>query len=95
MSRRPCHHLGVCNAHPSPGCTCRRDNCHDTEPTEPIPCGGFFFAPGTVEEFAPRPSLSRRLKGYLLAASIVLGVLVLDAAAVLALAALGHYGGAW
>ena len=92
MSRRQCHHLGVRNARPATGCTCQRDSRYDTEP---IPCGGFFFAPGTVEEFEPRPSLSRRLKGYVIAASIVLGVLTLDAAVVLALAALGHYGGAW
>ena len=92
MSRRHCHQLGVCNARPGTGCTCQHSSRFDTEP---IPTGGFFFAPGTVEEFFPRPSLSRRLKGYLLGASIVVTVLVLDAAVVLALAALGHYGGAW
>ena len=49
MNHKPkqysCAHLGVCQSRP--GC----DSCsHDTEA---LPPGGFYFAPGTVEDCTP------------------------------------------
>ena len=54
MTRTPrtCHELGVCNGRKGLGCTCHHD-------TETLPPGGFYFAPGAIEQ-GPR-SKSKRL----------------------------------
>ena len=49
MNHKPkqysCAHLGVCQSRP--GC----DSCSHN--TEALPPGGFYFAPGTVEDCTP------------------------------------------
>lgn len=56
MNRAPrtCHELGVCHGRKGLGCTCHRD-------TESLPRGGYYFAPGAIEQGARRP---RRLVGW-------------------------------
>ncbi|WP_293222257.1 hypothetical protein [Ottowia sp.] len=49
---RRCDELGVCQAH--------ADRCQGcTLDTHRLPEGGFYFAPGTIEEPARRPGLLR------------------------------------
>lgn len=56
MNRAPrtCHELGVCHGRKGLGCTCQHD-------TESLPPGGYYFAPGAIEQGARRP---RRLVGW-------------------------------
>ena len=56
MNRAPrtCHELGVCHGRKGLGCTCHHD-------TEAMPPGGYYFAPGAIEQGARRP---RRLVGW-------------------------------
>ena len=42
-TRRTCTELGVCQGHPGPGCTCHHD-------TDTLPPGGYYFAPGAIEQ---------------------------------------------
>ena len=45
MTRTPrtCHELGVCNGRKGLGCTCHHD-------TDTLPPGGYYFAPGAIEQ---------------------------------------------
>ena len=52
--RRTCHELGVCHGRKGLGCTCHHDS-------ESLPPGGYYFAPGAIEQGARRP---RRLVGW-------------------------------
>ena len=67
MNHKPkqysCAHLGVCQSRP--GC----DSCsHDTEA---LPPGGFFFAPGTVEDCSTTPTKTDTVaRGLLFAAAL-------------------------
>lgn len=56
MNRAPrtCHELGVCHGRKGLGCTCQHG-------TESLPPGGYYFAPGAIEQGARRP---RRLLGW-------------------------------
>ncbi len=56
MNRAPrtCHELGVCHGRKGLGCTCHHDS-------ESLPPGGYYFAPGAIEQGARRP---RRLVGW-------------------------------
>lgn len=56
MNRAPrtCHELGVCHGRKGLGCTCQHG-------TESLPPGGYYFAPGAIEQGARRP---RRLVGW-------------------------------
>ena len=56
MNRAPrtCHELGVCHGRKGLGCTRHHD-------TESLPPGGYYFAPGAIEQGARRP---RRLVGW-------------------------------
>ena len=56
MNRAPrtCHELGVCHGRKGLGCTCHRD-------TESLPPGGYYFAPGAIEQ---GPRRARRLLGW-------------------------------
>ena len=56
MNRAPrtCHELGVCHGRKGLGCTCHHD-------TESLPPGGYYFAPGAIEQGARR---HRRLVGW-------------------------------
>lgn len=56
MSRRTCEELGVCQARS--GCSCSRYEQHDTEA---MPPGGYYFAPGAIEQ---GPRRARRLLGW-------------------------------
>lgn len=67
MKHRTCHELGVCHGRPGPGCTCRHD-------THQLPAGGFYFAPGTVQQPARGPRRRMRWAGALLDAAIVLAI---------------------
>ena len=40
---RTCDALGVCQGHPGPGRTCTHD-------TDTLPPGGYYFAPGAIEQ---------------------------------------------
>lgn len=65
MNHKPkqysCAHLGVCQSRP--GC----DSCsHDTEA---LPPGGFYFAPGTVEDCSTTPTKTDTVARGLLAAA--------------------------
>lgn len=65
MTHKPkqysCAHLGVCQSRP--GC----DSCsHDTEA---LPPGGFYFAPGTVEDCSTTPTRTDTVARGLLAAA--------------------------
>ena len=73
MNRAPrtCHELGVCHGRKGLGCTCHHD-------TESLPPGGYYFAPGAIEQ-------GQRRKGVRLAPW---QRLVLDVAACLAVAGL-------
>ena len=67
MNHKPkqysCAHLGVCQSRP--GC----DSCsHDTEA---LPPGGFYFAPGTVEDCSTTPTKTDTVARGLLAAAAV------------------------
>ena len=46
-TKRTCHELGVCHGRPGVGCTCNQDARHDARQ---LPPGGFYFAPGAVEQ---------------------------------------------
>lgn len=48
------HELGVCNGRKGLGCTCHHD-------TESLPPGGYYFAPGAIEQ---GPRRARRLLGW-------------------------------
>ena len=67
MNHKPkqysCAQLGVCQSRP--GC----DSCsHDTEA---LPPGGFFFAPGTVEDCSTTPTRTDTVaRGLLFAAAL-------------------------
>ena len=70
MTHKPkqysCAHLGVCQSRP--GC----DSCsHDTEA---LPPGGFYFAPGTVEDCSATRARTRKTdtiaRGLLAAAAL-------------------------
>ena len=56
MNRAPrtCHELGVCHGRKGLGCTCH----HDTESPPP---GGYYFAPGAIEQ---GPRRARSLLGW-------------------------------
>ena len=56
MNRAPrtCHELGVCHGRKGLGCTCQHD-------TESLPPGGYYFAPGAIEQ---GPRRARRLLGW-------------------------------
>ena len=54
---RTCHELGVCNGRPGVGCTCNRDAQH-------LPPGGYYFAPGAIDNNAG-PRRSKRRTGLL------------------------------
>ena len=56
MNRAPrtCHELGVCHGRKGLGCTCHHD-------TEAMPPGGYYFAPGAIEQ---GPRRARRLLGW-------------------------------
>ena len=56
MNRAPrtCHELGVCHGRKGLGCTCQHH-------TDSLPPGGYYFAPGAIEQGARRP---RRLVGW-------------------------------
>lgn len=73
---RTCHELGVCNGRKGLGCTCHHD-------TESLPPGGYYFAPGAIEQ-------GQRRKGVRLAPwqRLVLGAMaVLLASGLLGFAA--------
>ena len=53
-TRRTCTELGVCQGRPGPGCTCQHD-------TDALPPGGYYFAPGAIEQ---GPRRARRLLGW-------------------------------
>ena len=65
MNHKPkqysCAHLGVCQSRP--GC----DSCSHN--TEALPPGGFFFAPGTVEDCSTTPTKTDTVARGLLAAA--------------------------
>ena len=42
-THRTCDALGVCQGRPGPGCTCTHD-------TNTLPPGGYYFAPGAIEQ---------------------------------------------
>ena len=46
-TKRTCHQLGVRHGRPGVGCTCNQDVRHDAHQ---LPPGGFYFAPGAVEQ---------------------------------------------
>ena len=78
MNRAPrtCYELGVCNGRKGLGCTCHHD-------TESLPPGGYYFAPGAIEQ-------GQRRKGVRLAPwqRLVLGAMaVLLASGLLGFAA--------
>ena len=76
MNRAPrtCHDLGLCHGRKGLGCTCHHD-------TETLPPGGYYFAPGAIEEGEPRRRrCAPRLTG--------LPLFVRDCAALLAVAGL-------
>lgn len=56
MNRAPrtCHELGVCHGRKGLGCTCHHG-------TESLPPGGYYFAPGAIEQ---GPRRARRLLGW-------------------------------
>ena len=56
MNRAPrtCHELGVCHGRKGLGCTCHHA-------TESLPPGGYYFAPGAIEQ---GPRRARRLLGW-------------------------------
>ena len=73
---RTCDALGVCQGRPGPGCTCTHD-------TDTLPPGGYYFAPGAIEQ-------GQRRKGVRLAPwqRLVLGAMaVLLASGLLGFAA--------
>ena len=51
---RTCHELGVCHGRKGLGCTCHHH-------TESLPPGGYYFAPGAIEQ---GPRRARRLLGW-------------------------------
>lgn len=51
---RTCHELGVCHGRKGLGCTCQHG-------TESLPPGGYYFAPGAIEQ---GPRRARRLLGW-------------------------------
>mgnify|MGYP000390795418 CR=1 FL=1 len=71
-TRRTCTELGVCNGRPGPGCTCHHD-------TESLPPGGYYFAPGAIEQgprrravrLAPWQRLVLQAMAVLLASGLV------------------------
>ena len=67
MNHKPkqysCAHLGVCQSRP--GC----DSCSHN--TEALPPGGFFFAPGTVEDCSATPTKTDTVARGLLAEAAV------------------------
>ena len=71
MNHKPkqysCAHLGVCQSRP--GCSgCSRPSSHNTED---LPPGGFFFAPGTVEDCSATPTRTDTVaRGLLFAAAL-------------------------
>ena len=78
MNRAPrtCHELGVCHGRKGLGCTCHHD-------TDALPPGGYYFAPGAIEQ-------GQRRKGVRLAPwqRLVLGAMaVLLASGLLGFAA--------
>ena len=73
---RTCHELGVCHGRKGLGCTCHHH-------TESLPPGGYYFAPGAIEQ-------GQRRKGVRLAPwqRLVLGAMaVLLASGLLGFAA--------
>ena len=67
MNHKPkqysCAQLGVCQSRP--GC----DSCSHN--TEALPPGGFYFAPGTVEDCTPTPTRTDTVaRGLLFAAAL-------------------------
>ena len=46
-TKRTCHELGMCHGRPGVGCACNQDVRHDAHQ---LPPGGFYFAPGAVEQ---------------------------------------------
>ena len=72
MNHKPkqysCAQLGVCQSRPgSSGCSvCSRPSIHNTED---LPPGGFYFAPGTVEDCSATPTRTDTVARGLLAAA--------------------------
>ena len=70
--RRTCTELGVCQGRPGPGCTCQHD-------TDALPPGGYYFAPGAIEQgqrrkpkrLAPWQRLVLQAMAVLLASGLV------------------------
>ena len=77
MNNKPkqysCAQLGVCQSRPgSSGCSvCSRPSIHNTED---LPPGGFYFAPGTVEDCSATRARTRKTdtiaRGLLAAAAL-------------------------
>ena len=77
MNHKPkqysCAQLGVCQSRPgSSGCSvCSRPSIHNTED---LPPGGFYFAPGTVEDCSATRARTRKTdtiaRGLLAAAAL-------------------------
>lgn len=71
MNNKPkqysCAQLGVCQSRP--GCSgCSRPSSHNTED---LPPGGFYFAPGTVEDCSTTPTRTDTVaRGLLFAAAL-------------------------
>ena len=71
MNHKPkqysCAQLGVCQSRP--GCSvCSRPSSHNTED---LPPGGFYFAPGTVEDCSATPTRTDTVaRGLLFAAAL-------------------------
>ena len=74
MNHKPkqysCAQLGVCQSRPGcSGCSvCSRPSIHNTED---LPPGGFYFAPGTVEDCSATPPRTDTVARGLLAAAAV------------------------
>ena len=71
MNHKPkqysCAQLGVCQSRP--GCSgCSRPSSHNTED---LPPGGFYFAPGTVEDCSATPTRTDTVARGLLTAAAV------------------------
>ena len=71
-TRRTCAELGVCQGRPGPGCTCTHD-------TDTLPPGGYYYAPGAIEQgprrravrLAPWQRLVLQAMAVLLASGLV------------------------
>lgn len=84
-----CEELGVCNVKAGADCNCSpkgdKEHRHDTSS---LPRGGFYFAPGTIEQL---PRRSQRWVGQKMpmrhTTAVLLALLAVELCAVLLLAA--------